>query len=328
MNNKETPVVIRSEEDAWELLDLWLTGEDIGEVEFDGWPKLTITLQGGDYKSSLNSGQMAALLEFKSTIGRTYSAISHGAYDMRRLREDEEEQLQFSTEVKKGSSIMETDLTPLVQALSSVVTAYPGSSLIAGVIIGLALVARPLVLKHYETRAKQLEIEERQRLLSFSLTPTENSRHKTFERVIGRLEKHHPQIAQAIPDARQAFWRLASASVNADYMTIAGIRFSQEELQVLSERRARRASDVKEVTRDFRIAGVKKVGSGYRIQLEAKDLVLSVSYKRPQFSDTGLKRLMSYMTSETRISATLEVKTIDKSQLTGRLLRFTPVEAD
>lgn len=44
---------------------------------------------------------MAPLLDFKKTIARTYSAIAHGAYDMRRLREDEDDQLQFNTEVKK-----------------------------------------------------------------------------------------------------------------------------------------------------------------------------------------------------------------------------------
>ncbi len=317
------PLVVRNEQDAWTLIERWMSGEEIGEVEFEGWPVLKIELRGGDYKSSLNSGQMAALVEFKMTIGRTYSAVAHGAYDMRRLREDEEEQLEFSTEVRPGSSIMDTDLTPLVQALGAVMTANPGTSLIAGVLIGLAFVAKPIILKHNENRAKQMDVEERKRLMDLSLNRAEQGQNQLFERATKRLEKHHPQFAQALPDAREAFWRLASASVNADSMRVAGIEFAQEDLQILSERRRRRPTDVSEITQVFRVAGIKKSGAAYRVQLESKTLVITANYRRPQFSDAGLKRLVNCMATDTRIQATLEVRTVDKSQLVGRLLRFT-----
>lgn len=319
--------VIRSEVDAWALVERWLAGRDVGEVEFEGWPVLNITLRGGDYQSSLNSGQMAALIDFKMTIGRTYCAVSHGAYDMRRLRQEEEEQLDFNTEVRPGSSIMDTDLSPLVQALGSVITAHPGSALIAGVLLGLAFVAKPLILKHYENRAKQLEVEERERLLSLALNRGETAKSEMYEKATKKLELHHPQFAQALPDARDAFWKLAAASVNAESMTVAGIEFSQEDLQILSERRRRRASDTSEVTRVFRVAGVRKSGAAYRVQLESKNLVLTAVYRRPQFSDSGLKRLLNCFTSDLRINATVEIRTVDKAQMIGRLLRFSPVQA-
>jgi len=325
MASKSTATVVRSESDAWELLERWLSDRDVGEVEFEGWPVLNITLRGGDYQSSLNSGQMAALIDFKMTIGRTYCAVSHGAYDMRRLREEEEEQLDFSTEVRPGSSIMDTDLSPLVQALGSVITAHPGTALVAGVLLGLAFVAKPIILKHYENRAKQLDVDERQRLLSFALSRSEEAQSQIYEKATKKLELHHPQFSQALPDARDAFWKLASASVNAESMTVAGIDFSQEDLQILSERRRRRASDVSEVTRVFRVAGVRKSGAAFRVQLESKNLVLTAVYRRPQFSDAGLKRLLNCFTSEIRISATVEIRTVDKSQLIGRLLRFSPL---
>lgn len=156
---------------------------------------------------------------------------------------------------------METDLTPLIQALSSVITAHPTFSLMAGVIIGLTLVARPIILKHYESRAKQLEAEERERPLSFSLSKKEEERYAVYEQATKKLEAHHPQFSQALPDATQAFWRLASASVNADYMMVAGIKLNQENLQILSERRARRSTDIKEIKKDFFVTGVKKIGA-------------------------------------------------------------------
>ena len=138
--------IISNEDEAWDILRRWMDKEDIGEVEFKDWPVLSINIKGEDYSSSLNSSQMAALIEFRKTIGRAYAVVAHGSYDMRRLKIDEEEQLEFSTTIKRGSSITDTDLSPLVQAFASVVTANPTSSLIAGVIIGLALVARPVIL--------------------------------------------------------------------------------------------------------------------------------------------------------------------------------------
>jgi len=248
-----TPItIISTEEDAWALLEQWVNKQPINEVEFVNWPVLQINIKGEDYNSSLNSSQMAALVNFKKTIGRAYSTIAHGTYDMRRLKAEEEEQLEFSTHINQGSSLTDTDLTPLVQALASVVSTHQNASLAAGVIIGLALVARPVILKHYEIRAKQIDVDERARLLDLSLTSLEKKQYTLFETALAKLEKIYPQISKAIPDAAAGFWKFASASSNADKMSISGIELSQEDLEILSERRQNRPTDISEIEEGVR----------------------------------------------------------------------------
>lgn len=319
---------VSSDEEAWRLILDWVEGAKVPEVEFVGWPILSIKISGDDYQNSLNSGQMSALVDLKMAMGRAYSVIAHGAYDMRRLRNDEEEQLQFTTKVKKGSSILDTDFTPLVQAFSSAVSAYPGLSVVAASVLGLALVARPIILKYYDDRAKQLEMDERKRLLDLSLDTEEKKRYALFERAVKKLESTYPQFAQVLPDARESFWRFAAASVDADRMSIAGLEMTQDDLEILSERRRRRPGDVHEVEQVFKVVSVRKAGAGFKVGLESKNLTISALYRKPQLTEARIKRLMGCMASETMVKARVDVRTVDQAQLSGRLLSFKPISEE
>lgn len=321
---------IGSEDDAWRLLERWLNREEMDpeSIDFQNWPVLQIKVRGEDYDSSLNASQMSALVDLKKTIGRAYASIAHGAYDMRRLKAEEEEQLEFTTTIRKGSSITDTDLTPLVQAVASIVTTHPLEALVAAAAIGLLFVARPIILKHYENRAKELEVDERRRLMDFSLTHEENQQYQTFERAVKRIDKVFPHFSRALPDAAAGFWRFASASADATNMAVAGIDLSQGDLELLSERRKQRPRDVSEVEQVFRVNGVTKYQGGYRIQLVSQNLIVPATYRRPQLTDARIKRLFGYMASGTSILAKVEIKVTDGSQVSGRLIRFKLFQDD
>ena len=313
--------VVSSDDDAWALLNRWLEGGDLPDVEFVGWPTLRVRLSGGDYSASLNFGQMAALINLRMTAGRAYSSVAHGAYDMRHLKEEEEDQLEFRTEVRPGSSITDTDLSPVIQAVASVITTHPSTSLVAALLIGLAFVSRPVILKYFENRAKEMEISERRRLLDLSLSGRERDEYRLFEQATKKLEKSHPKFGRTLPDVRSAFLRLASSAVDADEMSVSSITFSQEDLQVLSERRKRRPADVSEFSNTFQVTAVKKVKGVYRIKLESKALVLTAIYRRPHLTDAGIRSLIACMTNEIEVQATLELRTVE-GQVSGQLLRF------
>lgn len=316
---------VSNEGQVWGLLHQWVEDENMPEVEFDGWPVLSIVVEGTSYSSSLNSNQMAALVAFKMTLGRAYAMLAHGAYDMRRLHVAEEEQIDFNTEVKKGSSILETDLTPLIKALAAVATSYPGSTLVVGLLLGLAFVARPVILKHYEARAQQLEANERDKLLNLALSNNEQNQYLLYEKALEKAAKVHPQIRQALPDARHAFWKLATASANADRMNVSGLELTGANLEVLSERRATGETQTEEVSRSFRVAGLSKKSGreSYRIKLEGSGLVITATYHRPYMTDARVTQLMGCITNSRTITATLEVKTAGRAQLSARLVRFT-----
>ncbi len=316
---------VSSDEDAWSLVEDWLKDRELGDVEFNNWPVLGIKINGDDYHASLNSGQMAALLDLKMVLGRTYSLLAHGAYDMRRLRDEEYESLQFTTKVKKGSSILETDFTPVVQAMAGAINAYPGFSVAAAAIIGLTFVARPLIAKHFENRAAQLQAEDRHRLIDLALNPQEKVRYRTFEQGVKKLERQQPQFEQVLPDARQSFWHFASASVDAEKVNLAGLELAQDDLEILAEKRTKRPTDTHEVKGVFRVASVKKNGLLFKVGLESKSLVINVVYRKPQLTDARIKRLMTCMANERLIDAKLNVKTVEQAQMSGRLMSFTVV---
>lgn len=327
MNESKDAAKISCDDDAWNLLSDWLNGKYNDEAKFEGWPILGIKLKGDDYQASLNSGQMSALVDLKMTMGRAYAVLAHGAYDMRRLKEEEEEDLRFTTSVKPGSSLLDTDLSPLIQAFASAVSSHPGTSVAAATIIGLALVARPVIIRYFDDRAKQLEAGERKMLVDLALNRDDTKKIELFDRAVDKLEKLHPQMAQALPDARSAFWRFASASVDADEVTVAGLNMGQDDLEILAERRKRRNGEYREARGTFTVTAVKSAGSSFRIGLDSKQLSLTATYRKPQLTDTRIKRLMNCLASRTPIDAHLEVKDVGKAHLSSRLIWFAPVKA-
>lgn len=323
---KGLATTITCDEEAWALLKKWSEGRDLGEVRFQGWPVLSIRLRGDDYQSSLNSGQMAALVELRKVFGRAYSVVAHGAYDMRRLRAEEDEQLEFTTTVRKGSSILDTDFTPLVQGFAGAIAANPQTSIVAAAVIGLALVSRPVVVKYFDERSKRLEAEERAKLLGLALNAQETQRYSLFEQARARLVADQPQFAQVLPDARDAFWRFASASVDADTMDVAGLELSQQDLEILTERSARRAGNATEVDGRFSIKYVRKSGAGFTVGLESKKMTVTAAYRHPQLTQARVRRLMNAMAAGQDIQAKLEVRVVEQSTLSGRLVTFTVIK--
>ena len=318
---------VTTEKEAWELLTKLLQGHEQNDIEFENWPVLNIKIRGDEYSSSLNSRQMAALVGLEHVFGRAYSVVAHGAYDMRRLKADEEEDLQFTTSVKEGSSILETDLTPLVKAFSTAVAAHPQLALVSALVLGLAMVSRPIILKYYETRAKQLDFEDKKLLITATKQGNrdDSEKIKLLDKAIDAVTGAYPQFAQVVPDAREAFWRLASASVDAETLTIEGIDFSQSELELLSNRRARRPGNTKEVREVCKINYVRTSGAGFIVGVEGKNIALGAKFKKPHLTETKIKKLMNLMAAGTKIDAVLEIRVVDKANLSGRLISFKPV---
>lgn len=319
-------VTIRTEDEAWQVLESWLAERPIGLVEFENWPLLHIKISGDSYSSSLNTGQMSALVEFKQTMGRAYASIAHGSYDARRLRSNEEDKLEFSTELKKGSSIAETNYTSLVDAFAQIASNHSHLTLAAAIVIGLTFVSTPIILKFLEVRSKQIDAAERAKLLELvqSSTAEDKRRLKVMEKAITKICKTYPQFSQVTPDASAAYWRLAGSAANADSMEISGIKLSKSHLQALSQRRLGRATDLEEITDEFSVTGIVKIQKSYRVQLKSSTTHLSAIYRSPEMTPAKIKKLMTCITESQTIDATIELKTVDGSQVIGRLLSFTP----
>lgn len=316
---------VTSDQDAWELIEMWLSGKPIPALEFSGWPTLRISIKGEDYRSSLKSGQMEALIGFKQSMGRAYAAIVHGAYDKRRLKKVEDERLEFTTTVREGSSITDTDLSPLVHAAAQVMLTHQIETLIATVVIGLALVARPLVLKHFENKAKQMEIEERRELVSLTsqITKLDRERAQMHEQAIKRLSQKFPSFEHLVPDLSTSFWHLANSTADADLVKIGeDVELTAHHLGILSERRRRRKSKDQIIEDTFEVSGIVKIEQNYRLQLRSETAFFSVLYRPPKMTEARIKRLMNCMTGSRTIDAKISIRSVEGAQVSGELESF------
>lgn len=324
-----TDLRISSDEEAWDLLAAWVEGAEIPPVaEFNGWPRLRISISGEGYRSSLTTRQMAAYLNFRLVMGRAYSAIAHGAYDARRLKSYEEDQLELNTEVRNGSSVADTDFSTLVSAFAQIISANPTTSLIAAIVLGLLFVSRPIVLQHLENRSKQIDSEERGRLVDLlaQITQEDRAKQKLLERAVGKISKAYPQFSAVLPAATAAHWRLTASAANADRMTVSGLDLSQEHLEALAERRSYREAVIEEVEDVFDVRGIVRVQSAYRVQLQSKTMHLSATYRAPEMTDSRVKKLVSCITTGRRVFAQVEIKTVEKAHVIGRLRSFKALD--
>lgn len=144
-----------------------------------------------------------------------------------------------------------------------------------------------------------------------------------MEQAIAKICQSYPQFAQVIPDASAAYWRLAGSAANADSMEISGIKLSKKQLEALSERRTVRNAELEDITDEFQVIGIVKIQNSYRVQLKSKTTHLSAIFRSPEMTPVRVKKLMTCMTDSQTIDATVELKTVDGSQVVGRLMKFT-----
>ncbi len=98
-------IVIRSEEEAYAVLELAKDGKlgAFGNLVFDGWPTLSIYLQGEKFHRSITPTVMRGLLEFQRGIYQSYAAAKYN-HPTKRLSEEEKKALEIRVDVKDGSS--------------------------------------------------------------------------------------------------------------------------------------------------------------------------------------------------------------------------------
>jgi hypothetical protein len=111
-------------------------------------------------------------------------------------------------------------------------------------------------------------------------------------------------------------------------MNIAGLDLTQDDLEILAERRRRRQGDVQEIEDSFKVVSLKKAGASFKVGLESQALAINALYRKPQLSDLRIKRLMSCIASESLVKAKLQVRTVEQAQLSGRLISFRVISDD
>lgn len=254
-------LVIRSEQDAWEALEHAISGgrfpADL-RIRFDGWPTFELNIKGKDWHSTVPTRVMPALLDVQRDLHRAFANIQYNEPNLRRLREEERDDLEIVVKVNEGSSEYNADLWEQFTRLAeAAVTRMNGTEAVIAV-IGVALtIMAPVMFKVWlNARGKEKDSSVR---VELSKEETERVR------IITAAMKQQPIIAVARDDAEATSNKLLKATKPGDEVGIAGVQISAEQAQqIVQPERAR--SEELQLDGLFSILGNRTdKGKGFRI---------------------------------------------------------------
>ncbi|SDD22376.1 hypothetical protein SAMN05216345_10722 [Cupriavidus sp. YR651] len=317
---------ISSEEDAWRYLERYLETGDATRPLFENWPTMSIIIRGEDYLGSITASQMDAFLEFQKTLNRAYAAISRGHFDGRYLSDEEEEELVLRTEVREGSSIFETDLSPFVKALSMVVsTASPTEVIVAAVLIPLVLTSPIVVKSFFEGRARELELKNQRALIDAlaSRNAEETEQGKTYQKVLRKLSRKFPALEGMVPQLRRAQLTLLTSLQDADTAQINGVTISRDEILDLSQRRPKKSRRPHDLREEMVITSMQKKENIYSLGLASEHKAVIAKLYADQFSAFKIGRLIHAFQHSTAVNFVVRITRTDQSTLKGVVHDFT-----
>lgn len=255
-------IVICSEEDAWDVLRQAVEGRFADQVRlrFEGWPSFALDVKGRDWNSTVPTRIMPSLLELQKDINRAYASIQYNEPNLRRLREEEKDDLEIVIKVDKGSSIFNADLWLQLSKIAEAAVGRMDGNQIALTVVGVALViAAPVMFKAWlQSRQEEREIASR-----IELSKEETARLS----VMAEAMKTQPIIESAREDAQATNNRLLKAANPGDTMEIGNVSVSSEEASELVQPERERAQEI-ELQGNFSILGNRTDrGDGFRITI-------------------------------------------------------------
>lgn len=317
---------IRNENDAWSLVKDYLDGKAIDRPVFEDWPRMEIVIRGDEYLGSITASQMDAFMEFQKTVNRSYAAIARGHFDGRYLTGDEEDELNLRTEVREGSSILDTDLSPLVQALSSVIShATPSEVIIGGILICLSITSPILVKSFFEGRARQLELNNTKDLIKTIAMQGQQDKENLslYASALKAVTKKFPAIASLPPQLRKSQLRLLNSLNDADTAEINGVPINNQQILELNQRKPRVAQSSSILKGQFLVASMQKYVSHYRLKLTSDHQAVLARLNQDTVSEAKLGKLIKAFQKSTAVDFVIQITRSDQSVLKGTIANFS-----
>jgi len=271
-------LTIRSEEDAWALLERVLTGEEFDEhteLEFDGWPVFAMKVRGRDWDSSVPTRVMAPLLEVQRDLNRAFAELRYGSPNLLKLKEDEREQLELVVKVKEGSSDFEAELaTKFTEMAKMAIERMNGTeSLIA--VLGVALTIGGVV-------GFRAWLAYRQQIKGLEVDVVRSEQETRRMEIMASVANHQPAVLNAINSSIETNNKLLKALKPDDVVTFKGERITGAVAAEVTQPERAASEDV-QLDGVFRVLGNRTDKSaGFRITLQRVTDDLIVTADVPQ----------------------------------------------
>lgn len=233
-------VVITSEADAWAALERATSGEgfpDGVELVFHNWPTFQLDIKGRDWYSTVPTRVMTPLLDVQKDINRAYTSIRYNDFNLRKLKDEERDELEVVVEVGKGSSIFNADLWKQFSHMAeAAIGRMNGNQIVIAVLgVAIAIVAPVMYRAWLASRQKEKEIENR-----VQLSQQETERLKVFADAV----KARPSLQTVREDMQATHNRLLKTVKAGDSVIMKGVELQSDEVEVLVQPERERAQDI------------------------------------------------------------------------------------
>jgi hypothetical protein len=233
--------IIRSEDDAWELLyRIARAGEGQADLRpvVEGWNPEILYFPDDEVIYSLKPSTAKALAEFHASLSRAYAYILHGQPNARLLANDEKEAIDLTIVIRPGSNIYEFIADALNTLIEESVKRMSGEE-IALVLIFLILAffgqtfARDWFRRKLEERRHKLDVDSR---IALSEQETERMR------ILADVRRAKPELRPIETTAAQGREALTRAGAAEEKSRVLGTELTQGQAKaVLSHDRRRGA---------------------------------------------------------------------------------------
>jgi hypothetical protein len=256
-------LVIKSEADAWRALKHATTGEGYPKnlnVVFEDWPSFKLDFKGRDWESTVPTRVMAPLLDVQRDVNRAYASVRYNEFNLRRLTNEERDELELVVKVKKGSSIFDAELWKQYNEIAKAAMDHMDGNQIVVTVIGLALIAvTPTLFRAWLlSRDKDRDLKNR-----VDLSKVENERLQIFSDAV----KAQPKLEIANEETQATNNRLLKATKPGDQIQLRDVKLSSDEVQAVVQSERERSRDV-DLQGHFAILGNRTDKSdGFRIDV-------------------------------------------------------------
>jgi hypothetical protein len=236
-------LTIKSEKDAFELIQKALKDEigDAYNIVFEGWPKLTIVLEGEGYAGTITPSLMDALVDFQQGLNRAYAKVVYNQDTARSLKDAEKQEIEFKAKVENNCTKIDIDLTEILKSTVDILGSKmePKHVVILGV-VGMSMwVADSAIKAHYEAEAKIKTVQE-ETIKATTLSREETKRLEVFAQAIAQK----PELAEIQKNAASSHIGLLKGISDAKSIEINGIEFKKEDAKLLSSSKRATSSEV------------------------------------------------------------------------------------
>lgn len=294
-NNNPPDIVIRSEEDAYKILEKASRDEigSYGSIRFDGWPTLSLYIKGEKFDQSITPTVMKRLLELQKSLYRSYASVKFDA-PTKRLSEEEKDELELKISVKGGSSKFEINFQEIAVKLIEQLGAKMNPTEVLYAVTAIAVLYfgtsayKSYLENRKEIRSKEVSDETlRQSLETLKFTSAEETKRTQIIADLANRDHRIENITRLAHDAHTEVIKSLTAGSDAK---LDEIPLSPSLSEVLTQNARRKSNEVR-LDGNYRLlrldwsdptkfkVKISNIQTGLKLDAEVQDDSLTGRYK-------------------------------------------------